>query len=209
MTKRVPAAAAAILLFAAALAAVAPQKWTFRTADDFLRGKFDGVSVSSEGVLTLGPREEKLQGPSEDFYLSFLMTPDGVAYLGTGHEGRIYKISKDGKAELFCQIPEMDVSCLAVDRKGVLYAGTSPNGKVYRVKAEGKAEAKPSATSRPNGSCSTTGGTIPSSPTSTRPIFAPRSQMPPSKKRFRAGRGPAWPSTFGRGSRETAESWPE
>lgn len=140
MTKRVPAAAAAILLLAAALAAVAPQKWTFRTADEFFRGKFDGVSVSSDGVLTLAPREEKLQGPAEDFYLSFLMTPDGVAYLGTGHEGRIYKISKDGKAELFCQVSEMDVSCLAVDRKGVLYAGTSPNGKVYKVSAQGKAE---------------------------------------------------------------------
>jgi hypothetical protein len=140
MTKRVPAAAAAILLSAAALIAVAPQKWTFRTADEFLRGKFDGVSVSSESVLTLAPREEKLPGPAEDFYLSFLMTPDGVAYLGTGHEGRIYKISKDGKADLFCQTTEMDVSCLAVDRKGILYAGTSPNGKVYKISAEGKAE---------------------------------------------------------------------
>jgi len=140
MKKGVPAAAAAILVSATVLLAVAPQKWTFRTADEFLRGKFDGISISAEGVLTLSPREEKLQGPAEDFYLSFLMTPDGVAYLGTGHEGRIYRIGKDGKAELFAQTTEMDVSCLAVDRKGVLYAGTSPNGKVYKISAQGKAE---------------------------------------------------------------------
>jgi len=140
MKKGVPAAAAAILLTAAALVAVAPQRWTFRTADDFLRGKFDGISISAEGVMTLAPREEKLQGPAEDFYLSFLMTPDGGAYLGTGHEGRIYKIAKDGKAELFSQTTEMDVTCLAVDRKGVLYAGTSPNGKIYKITAPGKPE---------------------------------------------------------------------
>ncbi len=140
MTKRLPAAAAAILASAAVLLAVAPQKWAFRTADEFLRGKFDGISISAEGVMTLAPREEKLQGPAEDFYLSFLMTPDGGAYLGTGHEGRIYKISKEGKAELFAQTTEMDVTCLAVDRKGVLYAGTSPNGKIYKISAQGKPE---------------------------------------------------------------------
>jgi hypothetical protein len=143
MTKRIPAAAAAILVLigaAAALLAVTPQKWTFRTADEFLRGKLDGVTVSADGVLTLAPREEKLEGPAEDFYLSFLMAPDGTAYLGTGHEGRIYKIGKDGKAELFSQTTEMDVTCLAVDRKGVLYAGTSPNGKIYKISAAGKAE---------------------------------------------------------------------
>lgn len=140
MKKRVPAAAAAILVSAAVALAVAPQKWTFRTADEFLRGKFDGISISAEGVLTLAPREEKLAGPAEDFYLSFLMSPDGAAYLGTGHEGRIYRIAKDGKPELFAQTAEMEVTCLAMDRKGVLYAGTSPNGKIYKIAAQGKPE---------------------------------------------------------------------
>ena len=132
--------ASLVLLFilASAASAVVPQKWVFRGYDDFLRGKFDGVSVSSDGVLTLSPREDILAGPAEDFYLSFLMTPEGVAFVGTGHEGKIYRITKEGKAELFFQASEMDVTCLAMDKKGILYAGTSPNGKIYKIASQGK-----------------------------------------------------------------------
>ena len=120
------------------LEAVVPQQWEFRTREDFLRGKFDGVSVSWDGVLTLAPREAKLAGPAEEFYLSFLALPDGTLYLGTGHGGKVYRLPKDGQPELYFQAPELDVTCLAVDKKGVLYAGTSPNGKIYKIAAAGK-----------------------------------------------------------------------
>lgn len=130
----------AILLSALASEAVVPRKWELRSKDAFLNGKLAGVSVSYEGVLSLAPKEEKIEGPAEDFYLSFLLAPDGSAYLGTGHSGKVYKIGKDGKAELYFQTPEMDVTCLAVDSKGTLYAGTSPNGKIYKVTAKGEPE---------------------------------------------------------------------
>jgi len=138
MKRIVPASLALILILAAGALAVIPQKWTFRTYDDFLRGKFDGISVSSDGVLTLAPREDGMESPPADFYLSFVMTPDGAAYLGTGHDGKIFRISKEGKADLYIQLPEMDVTCLALDAKGVLYAGTSPSGKIYKIAGQGK-----------------------------------------------------------------------
>lgn len=138
MNKKIFAIPALIVLAAAAALAVVPQKWTFRLFDDFLRGKFDGVSLGSDGKLTLSPREDRIEGPTEDFYLSFLMTPEGIGYLGTGHGGKIFRIAKDGKTELLAQVPEMDVTCLAMDKKDVLYAGTSPNGKIYKVAAQGK-----------------------------------------------------------------------
>jgi hypothetical protein len=119
-----------------ALEGVAPRQWELRTKDDFLKGKIDGIAVSFEGVLSLGPKEEKLEGPAEDFYLSFVLGPDGVGYLGTGHGGKVFRIGKDGKVELYFQAQEMDVTCLAVDEKGALYAGTSPNGKVYKITAK-------------------------------------------------------------------------
>ena len=123
------------------LGAVAPRKWQFATREDFLKGKLDGVSLSFEGLLSLAPREEKIEGPTEDFFLSLLIAPDGTAYLGTGHGGKIYRIGNDGKPELYGQTPEMDVTCLAMDGKGVLFAGTSPNGKIYRIGGKGQAEA--------------------------------------------------------------------
>ena len=123
------------------LEAVVPRKWELRTKDEFLKGKLDGVSVSYEGVLSLAPREDKLEGPAEDFFLSFLLGQDGTGYLGTGHGGKIYRIGKDGKSELFYQVQEMDVTCLAMDPKGGLFAGTSPNGKVYKITGKDQGEA--------------------------------------------------------------------
>ncbi|MGB8951617.1 MAG: WD40 repeat domain-containing protein [Candidatus Aminicenantales bacterium] len=122
------------------LHAVVPQKWEIRNYEDFLRGKFNGISISSEGILSLSPREEKIEGPSEEFYLSFLLAPDGTAYLGTGHGGKVYKMDKEGKVEFYFQASEMDVTCLALDKKGNLYAGTSPNGRIYKITSPSKGE---------------------------------------------------------------------
>ena len=137
---RVPVLVMMVCL-AQVLLGVVPQKWEIRSKDDFLKGKFDGVSVSDEGLLSLSPKEEEIQGPAEEFYLSLLVTQAGEIFLGTGHGGKIYKISKTGSADLYFQVPEMDVTCLAQDRKGNLYAGTSPNGKIYKITEKDKGEA--------------------------------------------------------------------
>ena len=130
----------ATVFLAQALQGVIPQKWETRSKDDFLKGKFDGISVSYEGILSLSPKEEKLEGPAEEFYLSLLVTAEDVIYLGTGHSGKIYRISKGGAAEFYFQVPEMDIYCLAQDKKGNLYAGTSPNGKIWKITDKGKGE---------------------------------------------------------------------
>jgi hypothetical protein len=129
-----------LLILASALQAVVPQKWELRTRDDYLRGKFDGVSVSYGGTLALAPKEVKIAAPQEEFYLSVLATDGGVTFLGTGHGGKVYRIDKDGKAELWFQAPEMDVTALAQDKKGALYAATSPNGRIYKITDKAKGE---------------------------------------------------------------------
>ena len=120
--------------------AVVPQKLELRSRDDFLKGKFKGISVSEDGLLSLSPKEEEITAPQEEFFLSCVIGPQGDIYLGTGHGGKIYKISSSGQVELYFQVPEMDVYCLTLDKKGRLYAGTSPNGKIYRITDKGKGD---------------------------------------------------------------------
>lgn len=131
---------AALVFLVQALQGVVPQKWEVRSMDDFLKGKFDRLSVSYEGILSLSPKEEKVEGPAEEFYLSLLLSSEEVLYLGTGHGGKIYRIRKGGKPELYFQVPEMDIYCLTQDKKGNLYAGTSPNGKIYRITDKDKGD---------------------------------------------------------------------
>jgi hypothetical protein len=126
-----------LLATAHMLLGVIPQKWELYKIEDYLAGKFDGISISHEGALSLSPKLEDLEGPIEDFYLSLLITSEGTKYLGTGHSGKIYKISTNGQIELFCQLPEMDIYCLIQERKGDLYAGTSPNGQIYKINSQG------------------------------------------------------------------------
>jgi len=130
----------AVFFIVLALKGVVPRKWELRSKSDFLRGKFEGISVSFDGYLSLSPREEEIEGPAEDFYLSFLMTPGGIIYLGTGHGGKIYRIGPGARTELYFQVPEMDIYCLASDRRGNLYAGTSPNGKIWKITDKDKGE---------------------------------------------------------------------
>ena len=129
-----------LLTTAHLLLGVIPQKWELYKFEDYLAGKFDGISISHEGTLSLSPKEDALEGPTEDFYLSLLISSDGTKFLGTGHSGKIYKISTNGQFELFCQLPEMDIYCLIQERNENLYAGTSPNGKIYKITSQGVPE---------------------------------------------------------------------
>jgi hypothetical protein len=139
--KRVLVSVFATLVFLVQiLQGVIPQKWELRSKDDFLKGNFDGISVSYDGILSLSPKEEQISGPEEEFYLSLLISPDGVLYLGTGHGGKIYRIRKGQEPELYFQVPEMDIYCLARDKKGNLYAGTSPNGKIWKITDKNKGD---------------------------------------------------------------------
>ena len=120
MKKIVPGILMSVVL-ALSLEAVVPRRWELRTKEDFLRGKFDGVSLAFDGVLALAPQVDRIAGPSEEFYMSLLTGPDGELFLGTGHGGKVYRIGTDGKAELYFQTQEIDVTCLVRDGKGVLY----------------------------------------------------------------------------------------
>ena len=54
-------------------------------------------------MLSLAPKEEKIAGPRRSSTCPSWRSADGTTFLGTGHGGKIYRIGKDGKAELYFQ----------------------------------------------------------------------------------------------------------
>src|SRR5215472_3294599 len=117
-----------------------PVIWETGTRVEMLKGESHGVSITDTGVLMLAPRFTQLFNTEQPYVWSSAIDSKGNVYLGTGHDGRIYKVTPDGKGALLYDASELDVTALALGRDGALYAGTSPDGKVYRIGADGKAE---------------------------------------------------------------------
>ncbi|MDT4898567.1 MAG: hypothetical protein QOH25_3644 [Acidobacteriota bacterium] len=117
-----------------------PIIWETSSRAELLRGEARGVSITDTGVLMLAPRLTQLFNTDQPYIWSSVVDGAGNIYLGTGHDGRLYRITADGRGSLLYDAAELDVTALAISRDGTLYAGTSPDGKVYRITADGKAE---------------------------------------------------------------------
>lgn len=121
-----------------ALEAVKVKQFEKKGFSDFQKGKFQNISVDSEGRLILGPRINPLPGPAEEFYFSAATAKNGDLYLGTGHNAAVYKINGAGKTETIFKGEQLDVYALLVTGNGDVIAGTSPNGKVVRIGKDDK-----------------------------------------------------------------------
>lgn len=115
-----------------------PAVWTVSTREDVLKGDAKGVSIDADGTIRLAPRLSEIYNTSQSYIWSSAVDDAGNVYLGTGSDGKIFKVDKSGKGALFADTNELNVSALAVGKSGEIYAGTSPNGKVYRIDQNGQ-----------------------------------------------------------------------
>src|SRR5208283_3222155 len=65
--------------------------------------------------------------------------PDGALYVGTGDQGKIFRVDAAGKGELYYETGQQHITGLAVDSQGRLLAGSGPNGILYRITAKDRA----------------------------------------------------------------------
>ncbi|HVF29655.1 MAG TPA: WD40 repeat domain-containing protein [Pyrinomonadaceae bacterium] len=117
-----------------------PSIWTVGTRADVLKGDSRGVSIDANGSITLAPKLTEIYKTEQPYIWSSIVDSAGNVYLGTGGEGRIFKVGPNGNGSLFADLTELNVTAFAIGRNGELFASTSPDGKVYRVDAAGKAE---------------------------------------------------------------------
>lgn len=132
--------AAAVTAASALLTASAPTFWTVSTQADFLKGDVENLSIDSDGRVFLGPATTKVAETSAPFLWTVLAGPDGTLWAGTGNEGQVLRVARDGKLTTFFDAPEMEVHALAPAPNGGLFVGTSPDGKIYQVAADGTAK---------------------------------------------------------------------
>jgi sugar lactone lactonase YvrE len=132
-----PAVVCFLLLCSSALA-VGPVFWEITKQDDVIKGDARGVSIAENGTIRLAPAFTLVYDTKEAYIWSSATDSVGNIFLGTGHEGRIFKVTPSGEGRLFYDAAELDVTAMATDPQGNLYAGTSPNGKIYKLTPDGK-----------------------------------------------------------------------
>ncbi|MEJ7860634.1 MAG: hypothetical protein WKF90_03240 [Pyrinomonadaceae bacterium] len=117
-----------------------PSIWSIKTRSGILKGEAKGVSVTDTGAITLAPKLAEISKTEQPYVWSSAVNSSGNVYLGTGGDGKIFRVDAGGTGKLFADLAELNVSALAVSKDESLFAGTSPDGKVYRIAANGTVE---------------------------------------------------------------------
>jgi len=138
VSARLVASATVLLTAALALQASAPKYFQSSTQVDVLRGDADLVSIDEFGRLLLGPSSRRVYDATVPFVWCLAPGPDGSVYAGTGNDGQVVRVDRQGGATVVFDAPEAEVHALAVNAAGVLFAATSPDGRVYRIDAPGR-----------------------------------------------------------------------
>jgi hypothetical protein len=134
------AAFAALTAFAAPTWAVNTSFWKMDDASDFLQGEqVVGVSIESDGYLTLGPAWDSVATrlPDVSYIWSLARDSKGRIYFGTGDNGGIYRWTRAEGAKLLWRTGAAEITSLAVDASDNVYAGSAPGGEIFRITARG------------------------------------------------------------------------
>jgi outer membrane protein assembly factor BamB len=125
----------ALIALAGAASAASPRYWLHDTADEFLAGDVEGLSVDAGGSLRLAPDLKTLAELEAPYVWDVAVSGDD-AYVGTGDDGWVLRVRGD-RVEQFFQCAAYEVLSVETGPDGAVYAGTAPEGLIYRIEKDG------------------------------------------------------------------------
>jgi len=129
------AAAFAVLLAAGPADAVSTRRFILDDAESLGAGELDGTMVHSSGQVVVGAQVARVALGEAGLAASIARADDGTLYVGTGDEGKIFRVRGDD-VSVFAETGQLLVASLVIGGDQ-LYAGTLPEGKVFRIPLAG------------------------------------------------------------------------
>lgn len=128
----------ALGLSIAALTGASPTFWRVSTQAEFLRGDVKSLSVDGDGHLVLGPVTDEFFDTTAPMLWSLASASDAALWVGSGNDGRLYRVEPDGVGRVVFDADELDIHAVAAGAEGAVFAASSPDGRVYRVTPDGE-----------------------------------------------------------------------
>ena len=124
--------------------AVDTKTWTQADLSEFDKGSLTGLSISSDGKITLAPASKEIFDASAPFLWAVARDSKGNVYTGGGGLGatkaKLFAVDPRGTVKTLAELDGIAIQAIAIDAMDRVYAATSPDGKVYRVSATGQAD---------------------------------------------------------------------
>jgi len=124
------------LVFAAGSDAAKVKVWQHNNQGNYDKAQFKQAVVSSEGTLRLSKQLKLLANIQAAHVWDIIEDRAGNLIVATGVEGKIFKVSPDGKTDIIYASGDSQVLCLAQGPDGSIFAGTGPRGTVVRIAAD-------------------------------------------------------------------------
>lgn len=122
--------------------AVRSQRLHLTKKVDLERGKTEDISIDFPATLRLASQIRPFglqteEGNPQPFVWCQVADSRGRVFVGTGNEGKVFRVSSSGGVNLFFQTDEIEVTAMAIDQDDNLYIAASPPGRIYRVAPDG------------------------------------------------------------------------
>lgn len=129
---------AVLLLCPSFLLAAKVKVWYQHTPAQYHKAQLKQMVLSNEGVLRLSRQLRPLAALDATHVWDMVEDREGNLFVATGDEGKIYKVSPEGKPVLVYAGQQSEVLCLVLASDGSIYAGTGPHGQILRLDPRGQ-----------------------------------------------------------------------
>jgi hypothetical protein len=137
MSRSILLAVALLVLGSSSTWAAKVKVWHQHAPAQYEKAQLQQTVVSSEGALRLSRQLKPLAALNVTHVWDIVEDKAGNLFVATGDEGKIYKVSPDGKVAVAFDSQESQVLCLALAADGAIYAGTGPSGLIVRLAPDG------------------------------------------------------------------------
>ncbi|MBD3222794.1 hypothetical protein GF314_16325 [bacterium] len=125
-----------ILALPVAAMAAGPAFWDSPQDVPFTDGDLDGAGLDARGALVPGFTAEGVLADSSLVFWTAIVDGRGRTWLGSGHDGRVWRLDDDDEVDLVAHLETEEVFALAPREDGVL-AGCGPGGQLVQIDDDG------------------------------------------------------------------------